>query len=56
MRTSVFKRLLGIAIQEDEKEDEVIEKLEEMIVGKRCKIDYNEVGDENNVGLKVTIL
>ena len=53
---TLFRRHLDIEIREDEDEDKVIDQIEEYIVEKRCKIHYNEVGDDNNVAIKVTIL
>ena len=53
---TVFRRLLNIELQEDDTEEIVCEKLEKHIVGKRCQIDYNESGDDDNVAIKVKIL
>ena len=53
---TIFRRHLNIEIKEDEEEDTVVEQIEECIVGKRCKIDYNEAGDDDKVAIKVTTL
>ena len=53
---TVFRRLLDIEIQEDDTEEIVCEKVENHIVGKRCQIDYNENGDDDNIAVKIEIL
>ena len=51
----VFRRLIKIDIHEtDEKDIEAI--IENEVVGKRLKIDYNTPHEEDNVAVKVTVI
>ena len=55
MEIVIFKRHLKIDLMDCGDEAKLIEILEDMVVGKTCEIHYNEVGDDNNVAVKVTI-
>ena len=55
----IFKRHLDINQNSDDTDDEteakLIEIIEDKVVGKNCQVHYNEVGDDNNVAIKVTV-
>ena len=36
-------------------EDKLIEVLEKLLLGKKCKVHYNKIGDDNNIAVKVMI-
>ena len=56
-RIVIFRRHLNIELSEDDdEEDNLIEKLEDVIVGKVCKVDYNEKGEDNNVAVRVIVM
>ena len=51
----IFLRHLNIKINENHDESELIEMIEQTIVGKMCQVHYNENGDDNNVAVKLMI-
>ena len=51
----VFMRHLGIQVGNNDNEEQILDTLEENIVGKLCEIHYNVVGVDNNVAVKVSI-
>ena len=51
----IFKRHINIEISVKDDEDKLIEVLEKLLVGKKCKVDYNRNGDDNNIAVKVMI-
>ena len=53
---TIFKRHLKISLSETADETQIIETLENAVVGKMCQIHYNEVSDEKNVAIKVVII
>ena len=55
MEILIFKRHLKVDLSDCDDEAKLIEILEDMVLGKTCEIHYNEVGDDNNVAVKVTI-
>ena len=52
---TIFKRHLSLKIDKNCNEDDLIDMLENSIVGKGCEIHYNETGTENNIAVKITI-
>ena len=53
---AIFRRHLDIAIDENLSEPDLIEFLEQLLVGKQCQVDYNVVGSDNNVAIRLIIL
>ena len=53
---NIFKRHLNIEIPEETSEDEVQQLVEDYIVSKRVKIDYNALSEDNKVAVKVSIM
>lgn len=53
---NIFRRHLDIKVDKNDEEETVVDKIEQVIVDKRCMIDYNENGDDNNTAIKVTVL
>ena len=51
----VFRRLLNIQLKTST-ETEVNEVMEEEVVGKMLKVDYNTQNEEDDVAVKVTVL
>ena len=51
----VFMRHLGMEVTNEDKEDKIIELLEERIVGKMCEVYYNVIGEDNKLVVKVAI-
>ena len=51
----IFKRHIKVEISVKDDEDKLIEVLEKLLFGKKCKIYYNKIGDDNNVAVKVMI-
>lgn len=52
----IFKRHVDIEINSDDDEDTVQEKLEDHVIGKKLKVQYNEIGVDNNIAVKVDII
>ena len=53
---AIFRRHLDVAIDENLSEPDLIEFLEQLLIGKQCQVDYNEVGADNNVAVRLIIL
>ena len=56
VQIATFKRHLNIDTWSEDVEENIIEKLEEKIVGKICKIDYNVRGSDDNFAERVVIV
>ena len=52
----IFKRHLELNLCYDDDEDKLIQGLEDNVIGKKCKIYYNDAGGDNNIVIRVNLI
>ena len=51
----IYRRHLKLDIPADGDEENLIEILEDSVIGKHCEIHYNEAADENKFAVKIIL-
>ena len=51
LEIAIFKRHLDVTLDDSLSESDLIEQLEQILIGKQCQVDYNVIGTDNNVAV-----